>query len=433
MRFERATLPRGGDRKDNTPDGHLGPWIPFPVGERIALGFLAERELIMLIKAVVVSVAVSVSALGVTAGPVGAVASNPGTACKGDWSMYGDGPAINSVNRCETTLGTGNVAGLHQLYTLTGLFPGEVWLPYQLVVGNMAYAVDQVTSRRSVVEGYSLSTHNAVFKRTIITQDNVDNYVPAVSNGVLFVGGSSTMYAFNALTGRPVWSTPVAGSPQFGPVVVSSSIVYANNMAFNAKTGAVLWTAAVPDVDTVAVYSPAVSNGVVYYDTDRLSAFNAKTGAPVFASNVTASGLPVVSNGVVFVQDAAKLYAFSASTGALRWTAPTGQTDVISAFNPAVDGNTVVMSTPDDVIAVSAASGARLWDYHAVSSDFFTPAIANGVVYVSSISIGLQAFNEATGAQLYSTSGSVIGDSLAVVSHGAVYVTLENGVTAFGL
>src|SRR5580693_6043217 len=68
---------------------------------------------------------------------------------------------------------------------------------------------------------------------------------PAVAMGMVFVGGTNTLYALNAKTGAEVWSY-TTGNTLYSSPAVSDGIVYFgssdNNVyALNARTGKVLW------------------------------------------------------------------------------------------------------------------------------------------------------------------------------------------------
>ena len=72
--------------------------------------------------------------------------------------------------------------------------------------------------------------------------------------------------------------------------------------------------------------SPAVANGVVYICSSdgELHAFNASTGATIWTVNIGlgATTSPAVANGVVYVGlPDSHVYAFNASTGVTIWTA----------------------------------------------------------------------------------------------------------------
>ena len=66
---------------------------------------------------------------------------------------------------------------------------------------------------------------------------------------------------------------------------------------------------------------------------------------------------------------------------------------------------------------------------------FSSPAVANGVVYVGSLDNNVYALNASTGAKLWSyTTGGPIYYSSPAVANGMVYVgSLDGKVYAFGL
>jgi outer membrane protein assembly factor BamB len=84
--------------------------------------------------------------------------------------------------------------------------------------------------------------------------------------------------------------------------------------ALNATTGALLWSYY---TGNFIFSSPAVANGVVYFQSGTTYALNAETGALLWESTTTgvrASTSPAVANGVVYVgSDDGSLYAFHLS------------------------------------------------------------------------------------------------------------------------
>ena len=153
---------------------------------------------------------------------------------------------------------------------------------------------------------------------------NVDAVVgaPAVANGVVYVGcDGGNLIAFNAVTGAKLWTATTGGdiwgSPAYmnGVVIVGSADgkVY----AYNAATGAPVWTSAVLGA---TVSSPAVANGVVYIGTDNNTVYglNAATGATLWTAttgNVVRSS-PAVTNGMVYVSSFdGNLYDYALNAG----------------------------------------------------------------------------------------------------------------------
>ena len=185
------------------------------------------------------------------------------------------------------------------------------------------------------------------------------NTSPAVANGVVyFVAGLSTLYAVSTTTGAPLWNAVMdtAHSSGSSPTVVNG-VVYVGSFgklhAFNALTGAVLWTAkAVGFIES----SPAVANSMVYIGADdgKVSAFNASTGAILWSTALDPhtyfkATSQTVANGVVYADSGnGKLYALNANTGSVLWS-----------ISPVSGVDTTIFETP-----------------------LYTPAVANGVVYV---------------------------------------------------
>ena len=197
-----------------------------------------------------------------------------------------------------------------------------------------------------------------------------------------------------------------------------------------------LWTAQ-PDtsLDTAGFFaSPTVVDGVVYLGggPNTLYAFNAATGALSWSAqtgNLIQSSA-AVTDGVVYVgSDDNSLYAFKASNGSKLWSAATGG-EVISS--PVVVGNAVYVGSQDNKIyAFKTTTGAKLWSAATLSGVISSPAVAGEIVYVGSLDNSLYAFGAVTGAKLWSTplGGSSGAGVLAspTVADGFVFVGDDGG------
>lgn len=142
---------------------------------------------------------------------------------------------------------------------------------------------------------------------------------PVVAGGIVYASGTDTkLYAFNARSGAQLWSRAGGG----GMPVVASGLAYVAASdgklnAFDARTGAKRWS--VPGGGL-----PVVANGLVYANgpDGNLTAFNARTGAKRWTAAV--DGTPAVANGAVYVavtppNSEGYLYAFDAKRGIQRW------------------------------------------------------------------------------------------------------------------
>ncbi len=161
---------------------------------------------------------------------------------------------------------------------------------------------------------------------------------PAVDNNMVYIGSDNTgIYALNASTGTKVWnfsttgdiiSTPaVSGNSVF---VVSSNCIY----ALNALNGKEIWKLPIspsyaPNGDEPS--SPAVANGIVYYNCFdfNLYALNATTGDEVGNFTVIQhnndflirfSSPAVTANGMVYAGIDGTLYAIKTSSFTIHKT-----------------------------------------------------------------------------------------------------------------
>lgn len=364
------------------------------------------------------------------------VASAAG-AGSGDWAMFMFGPGHNGDNRAEHTLSPSTVSTLH----VTRAYAD--WQGSQpLVVGGMGFGTIGGSGNKTFVAAFNLSSGNLVWRHLISRAGGPAGLAPAVSNGILYVGGDADMYAFNAADGRAVWATPVphtSNGAGFNQVTVDNGVVYAATYwtntiyAFNASTGHVLWSVNPPGCCLLGAVT--IGSGLAYVSTNggtthgALIAYKTSSGAHAFTSAAAGSGDTVaIDGGVVFLMSGNHLQAFNAMTGALLWSAATETGNQISG-TPAVDAGTVVVTTTRYVIGFAASTGTRLWTVDSGSDNTYydIPVIANGVVYASGglgTTSELQALDEGTGHVLFS-GGSGCGG--LIVSHGALYVPCYPG------
>lgn len=244
---------------------------------------------------------------------------------------------------------------------------------------------------------------------------------PAVSQGLVYAGtnGSGAVYAFDIRTGAIRWSFQTAGHDIWAGPSVAGNTVYVggddqNLYALDASTGVKRWSfnAGNPIDNT-----PAVVNGVVYVGAGGLDAISATDGHLLWSGlsatdGVTAS--PAVAGGRVFIgayspgsRGNPNFYAFNASgCGATHctplWSAviglpppSVGELDGIQS-SAAVGNGSVYVGAPDGKIyALDPADGAVRWAGQTHGSQITaqepnptpipaSPAVANGVVYVTS-------------------------------------------------
>jgi len=218
-----------------------------------------------------------------------------------------------------------------------------------------------------------------------------------------------------------------AGWPEFRHDAGHSGYLYNEVVLSRATVGGLGLDWSYTTGDAIEA-SPAVADGVAYVSSDdgNLYAFNASTGALLWSEPRGGFGgdfypsSPAVAEGVVYVGSGdANLYALSASSGTVLWSFPTGGTLYSS---PVVSGG-VVYTAPQggSLYALDAGSGKELWARDTGENDS-SPAVANGVVYIGGFHGRVHALRASTGAELWSARIGGEVDSSPSVVNGVVYV-----------
>jgi outer membrane protein assembly factor BamB len=255
---------------------------------------------------------------------------------------------------------------------------------------------------------------------------------PMVVAGTAYVATWDDLFRFDANTGALRWKFSLFPELLSSDPAVVNGILYVGTFdeglyALDAETGVKLWSNACDRGYCRVFSSPAVANGMVYFDDaeddsgDGTYALEAKTGKLLWFSPTNSSfSSPAVANGVVYVgSDDSNLYALDAFTGVKLWSYTSGW---VVRTSPAVANGIVYFGSYDkNVYALNASTGAKLWSYATNGYVEGSPAVANGVAYFGSDDGNLYALNAYTGDLLWSyTAGAYVGDP--TVANGVVYV-----------
>lgn len=132
-------------------------------------------------------------------------------------------------------------------------------------------------------------------------------------------------------------------------------------------------------------------------------------------------GPPTISDDRVFVSGRERLYCFSVD-GEPLWEGP--ELEAHRRNLPVVDGDNVFVSTGDEgagpaVRCYDASSGEVDWKYELPAASEFTPAVYNGMVYVTS-EVGLHAIETDSGEEAFTREGKADIQS-PVATSGSVY------------
>jgi outer membrane protein assembly factor BamB len=294
---------------------------------------------------------------------------------------------------------------------------------------------------------------------------------PAVVNSIVYFGSDDGyIYAVNALNGSLIWKYNTYGPVQSSPAVVDG-VVYIGGyhshavFALNAYTGALIWSSPVNSVYPDQISSTAVANGLVYVDVQtgistsraysgEVYAFNASTGNlawlyfPVPGFNIASS--PAIYGGdIYFCNDGGLVIALDAVSGKQLWSvliqrhneSSSGSYSPLYCSVSVSNGLLYVGSQVQFVQALNASNGAFVWSNDVAGGVLFsTPAVANGVVYVSTTlggpfgslqSGGVTALDAKTGAFLWNHVVGSIRYSSPAVANGTVFVGSDEGGSIF--
>ncbi|AUH65901.1 outer membrane protein assembly factor BamB family protein [Paracoccus zhejiangensis] len=249
--------------------------------------------------------------------------------------------------------------------------------------GNAAHMPGHVALAAGTSRVFSAPIGQGDDRRHRITAD------PIVAAGMIFTLDSRARVTATATSGGRVWSTDITPPSENGDSASGGGIAYEGGRIF-------------------------VTTGY-----GELVAMDAASGGVLWRQrvNVAVSGAPAVQNGVVYVaaRDSTG-WAVRAEDGKVLWqtSGNTSSSGVMGVSAPAVSGNTVVFPFPSgQLMAVDTASGLTNWSAQVagirvgraiasirdVTGD---PVIAGSTVYSGTSSGRIDAFEMATGGQLWS-------------------------------
>ena len=384
-----------------------------------------------------------------SAGALLALAAAPGTAgavvAAGGWAQRGNGPGHTSRISSPDGLSPSTVAGLRRQYSV----PTTVW-DGVAVSADVVYGTD--------LDGHLVAT-SAADGQMLWTAPTCGGYrqndgfggqtAPAVSPATDAVWVSTGPFLTGVrLSTHHQFACVSVGSPSLpgntSPTLAGNT-VYVNTahavLALDAATGAQRWRQALPSpwlildapvADAGVISVPAADgqfgfHGAIFALSAATGAIAWKVRTPTYPSGLAATGGRVYAGGAPG--------AWDEQTGAAVWTRFGYDLD----SGVSVSGGRVYLfggeadtgpggTNPDgDLIALDAATGAKLWETSIASEGQGVATVGNGVVYVTDpIDNGtVTLLSSATGAvlrQLTHPAGSGFYDTQPVVVDGVVYL-----------
>ena len=267
-----------------------------------------------------------------------------------------------------------------------------------------------------------------------------------VSDGTVYVMGSYSFWAVDAITGQQHWiaSLPGSDSSYSSPVVVDGSLYFTKDddvYAFDAATGQQRW---LQELSGGVFDSVAVVDGVIYVSGFYewiLTALDAATGNQLWvadrlprATRYVGSSTPAVVDGVVYLADGWGISAYDAATGQNIWgfepddpdrnTTPSAGKILSLKFSAPAVANGIVYTGTDDhhIYAIDTVTGQQKWVSPTEDVVSASPVIVDGVVYIGSEDGYLYMLDAETGTQrkIFTTGSPILGD-----------VTVLDGVAYF--
>jgi outer membrane protein assembly factor BamB len=269
------------------------------------------------------------------------------------------------------------------------------------------------------------------------------------------------------------WKANIGPNSAVGGAVGAGGRVYLTNgdrgevWAYDASTGDIYWRATVGQMWGT---SPAVGNGLVYVvtagpdgggsDAGYLIALDAGSGSERWRYKTGGSGRssPALDGDTIYVTAVDNtLRAVDSLTGQERWrfdyfdssiASPGPGTPIADAeraaqtlASPAMADGVVYVTSGGDLIAVDARHGRELWRLETDGDAIFTPAIVGGSLYFSLVdsllkwsSMWVVAVDATSGKERWRTeviSTPLSGPPVPAVADGLVFVgSLNNGFKA---
>ena len=169
--------------------------------------------------------------------------------------------------------------------------------------------------------------------------------LPAVKDGMLYVGGHFKVHALETATGKQVWEAettgPVHSSPAIANGLLYLGLLDGRLLALHADSGKLRWEF---NTDNFVFSSPKVLDGVLYLGS---------------------------GDGAI--------YAIDAETSEMFWRTQSGGNVLVSVA--VEDGILYALSSDRRLYCLSAKSGARRLHFRMYWSFVDSPVAANGLVY----------------------------------------------------
>lgn len=274
------------------------------------------------------------------------------------------------------------------------------------------------------------------------SRDRVSDARPATGDGLVFVAGSGTLAALDAVSGDVRWETAVATrvvAPLYwdtGWLIVS--VEGGDLLALRASDGELLWRQPL-GAPLSALPAPALDRLYLGLTDRRVVAVDLATGAPIWTREMegVATGLLALDEQLIVGSSARAIYSFSLRTARQRWRWRLGA-GVLGA--PVANESRVFFATLDNTVrAIERSNGHLAWRQGLPSRPAGAPLLIDGHVLVPLLSTEMRGYDAARGRQAFlvtaageaGASPHVRPDARATGAR-LITITLDGRVQAFG-
>ncbi len=222
----------------------------------------------------------------------------------------------------------------------------------------------------------------------------------AAAPGVLLANGddgNEIVHALDPRTGRFRWTRAggYAAAP-YGGVTYLALAEGREIAAVRSATGRTLWTRSLDFTESGPGEAIAVTDPVVAFGTEQVTALDLRTGRRRWTAKVPARYGISGADGLVLAMVAESLTAIDARTGETRWRHPMDYGD----YQVASDGHVFAVDRFGTLHAVRADTGALAWRRPGVAG--WGSQAGGGRCYVEGRDGEVLALDAATGRQLWS-------------------------------
>jgi outer membrane protein assembly factor BamB len=267
--------------------------------------------------------------------------------------------------------------------------------------------------------------------------------VPGINDSLVLCGGQHGLglYALDRLTGMEKWFKSIGSLFSRNPIIDSNRVYIVGDSLYclNIGDGSTIWSFSFSEN-----VSPVVDEEKVYICGDRkLIALNKMNGDSVWQMDNSQRYYSSISvdDKYVYTYNHDSIVALEKDSAGLEWSygIPDGELADLSTNAMAISDGFLCFSVWTDsndkglLYTLDKATGNYLWHYTFDTTGVFSPAIANGIVYVVKWeSYSLWGFDLNTGLKVFCDSSEkyyeqpIVADGKLFVGTFGKVVTFEN-------